>query len=124
MRVARAAIVLFAIPALACACTCQLDLSVCNEVAAGTLVFTGTVESVSPHLLDRWNMNRRNSMDELGAFHERYTRDGSPANLELRSCFPICPPTANSNSNPPLPTKLWFASSATCSIRVASSNSA
>jgi len=82
MRVARAAIVLFAIPALACACTCQLDLSVCNEVAAGTLVFTGTVESVSPHLLDRWNMNRRNSMDELGAFHERYTRDGSPANLE------------------------------------------
>ena len=61
MRVARAAIVLFAIPALACACTCQLDLSVCNEVAAGTLVFTGTVESVSPHLLDRWNMNRRDN---------------------------------------------------------------
>jgi hypothetical protein len=76
-----AAIVLLTIPALAPACTCQLGLSVCNEVAAGTLVFTGTVESVTPRLLDRWNPGRRASMDELGAIEARSAHDGSPAAL-------------------------------------------
>jgi hypothetical protein len=91
-----AAIVLLTIPALASACTCQLGLSVCNEVAAGTLVFSGTVESVTPHLLDRWNRDRRGSMDELGAVHERFSRDGSPANLaalkrEIQRLLPDLP---------------------------------
>jgi hypothetical protein len=59
--------VLFLAPALASACTCQLGLSVCNEVAAGTFVFSGTVESVTPHLLDHWNTSRRASMNQLNA---------------------------------------------------------
>jgi hypothetical protein len=95
---------LLAIPALALACTCQLDLSVCNEVAAGTLVFTGTVESVTPHLLDRWNRNRQGSMNELGALQELYARDGSPANLaavrrEIQKLLPDLPPERQQQLN-------------------------
>jgi hypothetical protein len=86
----------FAIPSLVSACTCQLGLSVCNEVAAGTFVFSGTVESVTPHLLDRWNTSRRQSMDQLGAVHERFMQDASAVNLaalksELQKLLPDLP---------------------------------
>jgi hypothetical protein len=37
------------------ACSCSGTLSVCNEVAGSDLVFIGTVESITPGILDAWN---------------------------------------------------------------------
>ena len=49
-----AAFCFFAWPALAC--RCQMSLSACNEVKASDVVFIGTVESMEPKFLSRWNL--------------------------------------------------------------------
>jgi hypothetical protein len=54
------------------ACSCSGTLSVCNEVGASDLVFIGTVESITPKLLDAWNVAqlpsvRRLTQETLGA---------------------------------------------------------
>ena len=75
------AALLLALPACAAACTCQYQLSVCNEVAAGALVFAGKVQSVSPRFLDPWGrpyLYRRPG--QAGSEYDLLTfgRDGVP----------------------------------------------
>jgi hypothetical protein len=42
-----------------------MSLSACNEVGASDAVFIGTVESVEPSFLNRWNLSSSASMREL-----------------------------------------------------------
>jgi hypothetical protein len=44
------------------ACQCLLTLSACHEVAAADRVFIGTVESVEPGFLSRWNPSKLSSL--------------------------------------------------------------
>jgi hypothetical protein len=53
---------LLAIPAPLPACQCLLTLSACNEVALADRVFIGTVESVEPSFLNRWNPSKSSSL--------------------------------------------------------------
>jgi len=46
---------LLLIPSALPACQCLLTLSACNEAALADRVFIGTVESVEPSFLNRWN---------------------------------------------------------------------
>jgi hypothetical protein len=53
---------LLAIPSALPACQCLLTLSACNEVAVADRVFIGTVESVEPSFLNRWNPSKASSL--------------------------------------------------------------
>jgi hypothetical protein len=55
-------IALLAIPTGLPACQCLLTLSACNEVAVADRVFIGTVESVEPSFLNRWNPSKFSSL--------------------------------------------------------------
>src|SRR5271157_4293242 len=50
------------IPTPLAACQCLLTLSACNEVALADRVFIGTVESVEPSFLNRWNPSKSPSL--------------------------------------------------------------
>jgi hypothetical protein len=54
-------------PALACKCISSL--SPCNQVGASDVVFIGTVESMDPIFLNRWNLSSQSS---LAALNEAY----------------------------------------------------
>jgi hypothetical protein len=47
------------------ACGCMLALSTCNEVGASDLVFIGTVASIEPMFLNRWNLASPASLRSL-----------------------------------------------------------
>jgi hypothetical protein len=51
----RAWLLLLLIPQLLGACTCNASWSACQSVAESNAVFTGTVESIKPSVLDYWN---------------------------------------------------------------------
>jgi len=53
---------LLSIPTARPACQCLLTLSACNEVALADRVFIGTVESVEPSFLNRWNPSKFSSL--------------------------------------------------------------
>ena len=53
---------LLLIPTALPACQCLLTLSACNEVALADRVFIGTVESVEPSFLNRWNPSKASSL--------------------------------------------------------------
>ena len=53
---------LLLIPTALPACQCLLTLSACNEVALADRVFIGTVESVEPSFLNRWNPSKSPSL--------------------------------------------------------------
>ena len=53
---------LLAIPTALPACQCLLTLSACHEVALADRVFIGTVESVEPSFLNRWNPSKSSSL--------------------------------------------------------------
>jgi hypothetical protein len=53
---------LLLIPTPLAACQCLLTLSACNEVAVADRVFIGTVESVEPGFLNRWNPSKSSSL--------------------------------------------------------------
>ena len=53
---------LLSIPTALPACQCLLTLSACNEVAVADRVFIGTVESVEPSFLNRWNPSKSSSL--------------------------------------------------------------
>ena len=50
------------IPTSLPACQCLLTLSACHEVALADRVFIGTVESVEPSFLNRWNPSKSSSL--------------------------------------------------------------
>jgi hypothetical protein len=53
---------LLLIPAPLPACQCLLTLSACHEVAVADRVFIGTVQSVEPSFLNRWNRSKSSSL--------------------------------------------------------------
>jgi hypothetical protein len=53
---------LLSIPTALPACQCLLTLSACHEVAMADRVFIGTVESVEPSFLNRWNRSKPSSL--------------------------------------------------------------
>ena len=88
------AALLLARPALAC--KCSATYGVCGAVATSNVIFIGTVESVEPKFLDRWNPAGQPSMAKLNEANERFLQNGSAANLgalkdQLRSAFPDLP---------------------------------
>jgi hypothetical protein len=56
-------LVSFASPLLACKCLSALPP--CNQTAATDVVFIGTVESIDPMFLSRWNLSSQTSMASL-----------------------------------------------------------
>jgi len=63
-RTLRALGLLSMVAAPAFACKCEV-FSTCNEVAATNLIFIGTVESIDPVFLNRWNPGSKESLKEL-----------------------------------------------------------
>jgi len=87
-------VVFLACPAFPCGC--QLAVPVCNEVAYSSVVFIGTVESISPAFLSDWSLSRRPSLEQLNRANERFINDRSPQNLAalkdvFRKTFPDLP---------------------------------
>ena len=75
----RAAIPWVLFPVAAVACTCQLTLPVCGEVASTGIIFVGSVEAVEPSFLDSWNAGQRAALDLLNRESARAQTDHSPA---------------------------------------------
>ena len=61
---------LFLIPWAAFACDCQTSYRPCHELGVSDLVFVGSVESITPAFLNRWNLGNGSS---LKALNELYT---------------------------------------------------
>jgi hypothetical protein len=86
---------LLLIPTPLPACQCLLTLSACHEVAVADRVFIGTVESVAPGFLSRWNPEKSSSLllsQELAGLQ----KDQSPSSLaslkdEYQKVFPDLP---------------------------------
>jgi hypothetical protein len=68
-------LVMLARPASACQCE---RFSTCNEVAATNLVFIGTVESIEPMFLNRWNDTSQSSLRSLNDAFIRAQEHPSP----------------------------------------------
>jgi hypothetical protein len=84
------------VPSSLLACKCQMSLSVCHEFAMSGAVFIGTVESITPRFLDRWNPAQRPSLPQLNEAEARFHQDPSPASLTalkdtFRRVFPDLP---------------------------------
>ncbi|HLK65369.1 MAG TPA: carboxypeptidase-like regulatory domain-containing protein [Bryobacteraceae bacterium] len=60
-------------------CKCELSLSACSETAYSSLVFTGTVESITPPFLMRWNPVPQEQIDHINRAHEQYLAKRTPA---------------------------------------------
>lgn len=77
----RALVLLAAVPALHAACTCRMSLNACNEAASVNTVFIGTVESIEPQFLNRWNLDQRAELLRLNEEYSRFRRAPSDAAL-------------------------------------------
>ncbi len=55
----------FALPLPVHACKCDATFSACKEIGASDLVFIGTVESIDPIFLSRWNLTSKSSVRSL-----------------------------------------------------------
>jgi hypothetical protein len=84
----RAAFLWVLFPLGTLACTCQLTLPVCGEVASTDIIFVGSVEAVEPSFLDSWNAGQRAALDLLNLESARAQTDHSPAALaKLRDAY-------------------------------------
>ena len=68
-------------PWLAAACQCEAALSPCSEAKASELIFIGTVESIEPSFLNRWNVSQRQSMGSLNSAFDDALKNQSAASL-------------------------------------------
>jgi hypothetical protein len=70
-----------------CACQCE-RFSTCNEVAATNLVFIGTVESIEPLFLNRWNDTSQSSLRSLNdAFIRAQAHPSADALTALKGAY-------------------------------------
>jgi hypothetical protein len=71
------------------ASTCQCErFSTCNEVAATNLVFIGTVESIEPMFLNRWNDSSQSSLRSLNdAFIRAQEHPSADALTALKDAY-------------------------------------
>ena len=58
-------LLLLALGRPALACKCLSSLSPCNQAGASDVVFIGTVESLDPVFLNRWNLSTQSAMTSL-----------------------------------------------------------
>jgi hypothetical protein len=71
----------------ACACQCE-RFSTCTEVAATSLVFIGTVESIEPLFLNRWNDTSQSSLRSLNdAFVRAQEHPSADALTALKDAY-------------------------------------
>jgi hypothetical protein len=71
----------------ACACQCE-RFSTCNEVASTSLVFIGTVESIEPMFLNRWNDTSQSSLRSLNdAFVRAQQHPSADALAALKDAY-------------------------------------
>jgi hypothetical protein len=83
--------VIFLAPAMmarpAYACSCE-RFSTCNEVAATNLVFIGTVESIEPMFLNRWNDTSQSSLRSLNdSFLQAQEHPSAEALTKLKDAY-------------------------------------
>ncbi len=79
-------LVLLGRPALACKCISSL--SPCNQTAATDVVFIGTVESVEPMFLNRWNLSGQASVALLNeAYIDARRRPSGESIARLKDAF-------------------------------------
>jgi hypothetical protein len=70
-----------------CACQCE-RFSTCNEVAATNLVFIGTVESIDPMFLNRWNDTSQSSLRSLNdSFLQAQAHPSADALTKLKDAY-------------------------------------
>jgi Carboxypeptidase regulatory-like domain len=79
------------------ACKCDASYSTCHEVRASDLVFIGTVESIEPVFLSRWNQTARSSVRSLNDAYTDAQQHPSAAALnrlkdEYQKVFPALTP--------------------------------
>src|SRR5579883_1148582 len=92
----KAAISLLLLAAPIFACDCRLRQTICAEVHTPGVIFIGTVETMAPRFMSRWNPMPRPSMQQLNQANERYLADRTPANFaalkdSFRKLFPSLP---------------------------------
>ena len=78
------------------ACQCISSLQPCNQTAASDVVFIGTVESMEPMFLSRWNPSNQASMQSLNEAYIEARRSPSDQAIErlknaYRKAFPDMP---------------------------------
>src|SRR5262245_21520251 len=94
---ARALWLLAFLPACAtAACTCSTSFSACHETAESAAVFVGTVESIEPNFLNKWNLDQRTELMHLNEEYARAKLNPSPEALaglkaSYRRVFPNLP---------------------------------
>jgi hypothetical protein len=81
----------FPLPLLAC--KCDVTYSACHEIGASDLVFIGTVESIEPIFLSRWNLAKNASVRSLNDAYTDAQQHPSAETLnhlkdEYRKIFP------------------------------------
>lgn len=75
-------------PSAALGCHCQTSFAPCNEAAISNLVFIGTVESISPVFLSRWNTTSPASLRSINTAYVDAQDHPSPASLaRLRAAY-------------------------------------
>jgi hypothetical protein len=78
----------FLCPWIAEACKCEIALSPCNEARTTDLVFIGTVESIEPNFLNRWNVSQRTSMGALNnAFTDALQNPSAASLAKLKDVY-------------------------------------
>jgi hypothetical protein len=77
------------LPPSALSCKCQISLSSCNEVAASNVVFVGTVESIEPNFLNRWNLANTLALQSLNEAYLNAQEHPSEATLVHRPISPL-----------------------------------
>jgi hypothetical protein len=76
------------LPSRASACQCESSFSTCREVVASDLVFIGTVQSIEPIFMNRWNMKDQSSVRSLiDAYTDAQQRPSASALARLKDTY-------------------------------------
>ena len=80
----------------AAACTCSASFNACHETADSATVFVGTVESIEPNFLSKWNLEQRADLLRLNEEYARAKQNPSAEALAklkatYRRVFPSLP---------------------------------
>ncbi len=80
-------------PRPAAACKCELLLNVCSETGYSSMVFVGTVESLTPNIMTRWKPAEPADLDRINRAQEQYLANRSADTFgafkdAIRSAFP------------------------------------
>jgi hypothetical protein len=75
-------------PWIAWACKCEAAYSPCDEAKASDLIFVGTVESIEPNFLNRWNVSQKTSLGSLDtAFFDALQNPSATSLAKLKDVY-------------------------------------